>query len=100
MEYPSEKKNDGNFASCATRNDAVSRHFFSGWILPSTNKKINSFLKLVGCTCRLVFFRLVDFLFCRLFGAKRRQLSFCRLFVLVSFRGRQNAKQIDDKLGR
>jgi hypothetical protein len=27
------------------RNDAVSRHFFSGWILPSTNKKINSFLK-------------------------------------------------------
>jgi hypothetical protein len=21
-------KNDGNFASCATRNDAVSRHFF------------------------------------------------------------------------
>jgi hypothetical protein len=23
------EKNDGNFASCAIRNDAVSRHFFS-----------------------------------------------------------------------
>jgi hypothetical protein len=29
----------------ATRNDAVSRHFFFGCMLPSTNKKINSFLK-------------------------------------------------------
>jgi hypothetical protein len=39
------KTNDENFASCATRNDAVSRHFFFWWILQSTNKKINSFLK-------------------------------------------------------
>jgi hypothetical protein len=39
------RKNDGNFASCATRNDAVCfRHFSSGDTL-SPNKKINSFLK-------------------------------------------------------
>jgi hypothetical protein len=38
------QKNDGNFASCATRNDAVSRHFFpDGYFHPQT-KKINSFL--------------------------------------------------------
>jgi hypothetical protein len=30
MELSPEKKNDGNFASRATRNDAVSRHFFLG----------------------------------------------------------------------
>jgi hypothetical protein len=38
------KKSDGNFASCATRNDAVSRHFFflGGGDTPSPNKKINS----------------------------------------------------------
>jgi hypothetical protein len=33
-----EKKNDGNFASCATRNDAVFRHFLGG-DTPSPNKK-------------------------------------------------------------
>jgi hypothetical protein len=39
------KKNDGNFTSCATRNDAVSRHFFSdGYFNPQT-KKINSMKK-------------------------------------------------------
>ena len=38
-----KKKNDGNFASCATRSDAVSVIFFSG-DTPSPNKKINSFL--------------------------------------------------------
>jgi hypothetical protein len=45
MEYPSEKKNDGNLASCAKSNDAVSRHFFSdGYFHPQT-KKLNLFLK-------------------------------------------------------
>jgi hypothetical protein len=38
MELSPKKKNDRNFASCATRNDAVSRHF-----LRNTNK--NPFLK-------------------------------------------------------
>jgi hypothetical protein len=38
------KKNDGNVASYATRNDVVFRHFFSG-DTPSPNTKINSFLK-------------------------------------------------------
>jgi hypothetical protein len=38
------KKNDGNLASCAMRNDAVFRHFFR--IDTSIHKqKINSFLK-------------------------------------------------------
>jgi hypothetical protein len=40
---PEEKKNEGNFASCAMRNDAVFCHFFSGDTL-SPNKRINSFL--------------------------------------------------------
>jgi hypothetical protein len=40
---PPPKKKDGNFASCATRDDAVFRHFFSSDI-PSLNKKINLFL--------------------------------------------------------
>jgi hypothetical protein len=41
-----KKKNDGNFASpvCATRNDAVSCHFFFSGDTPSPIKKINSFL--------------------------------------------------------
>jgi hypothetical protein len=34
MEYPS-KQMGGNYA---TLNDAVSRHFFPGWIIPFTNK--------------------------------------------------------------
>jgi hypothetical protein len=33
----SPEKNDGKFASCATRNDAVSCHFFPG-DTPSSNK--------------------------------------------------------------
>jgi hypothetical protein len=33
------KKNDGNIASCATRNDAVFRHFFFSGDNPSPNKK-------------------------------------------------------------
>jgi hypothetical protein len=37
------KKNDGNFASCATCNDAVLHHFL-GDDTPSPNKTINSFL--------------------------------------------------------
>jgi hypothetical protein len=41
MELSPEKKNDGNFASCATRNDAVSVIFSSG-DTPSPSKKINS----------------------------------------------------------
>jgi hypothetical protein len=43
MELSPRKKNDGNFASCATYNNAVFRHFF-GVDIPSPNKKINSFL--------------------------------------------------------
>jgi hypothetical protein len=38
-----KKKNDGNLASCAMMQFPVI--FFFGWILPSTNKKIKSFLK-------------------------------------------------------
>jgi hypothetical protein len=45
MELSPEKKNDGNFASCATRNDAVSCHFFFWMILHHQKKKINSFFK-------------------------------------------------------
>jgi hypothetical protein len=37
MELSPEKKNDGNFAPCATRNDAVFRHFFLG-DTPSPNQ--------------------------------------------------------------
>jgi hypothetical protein len=36
------KKNDGNFASCATRNDAVSRHFFL--MDTSIHKQKNKFI--------------------------------------------------------
>jgi hypothetical protein len=41
------KKNDGHFASCATHNDAVFRHFFRVILHHQTKKKIiiNSFLK-------------------------------------------------------
>jgi hypothetical protein len=42
MEYPSEKKNDGNLASYATRNDAVSRHFFR--MYTSIHKQKNKFI--------------------------------------------------------
>jgi uncharacterized membrane protein YhiD involved in acid resistance len=39
MEYPPEKKSDGNFAPRATHNDAVSIHsFFFWWILPLVKK--------------------------------------------------------------
>jgi hypothetical protein len=50
MELSPEKKNDGNFASCAPRNDAVSVIFFSG-DTPLPNKKINSFLKGLHVAC-------------------------------------------------
>jgi hypothetical protein len=43
MELSPKKKNDENFASCATRNDAVSV-IFSG-DTKSPNKKIYSFFK-------------------------------------------------------
>jgi hypothetical protein len=33
-----EKENDGNFAPCAPRNDAVSRHFFRVIIHHQTNR--------------------------------------------------------------
>jgi hypothetical protein len=39
-----QKKYEGNFASCPARKDAVSPSFFSG-DTPSPNKKINSFLE-------------------------------------------------------
>jgi hypothetical protein len=41
MEYPSEKY-DGNFASCTTRNDEVSRHFFR--MDTSIHKQKNKFI--------------------------------------------------------
>jgi hypothetical protein len=43
------KKNDGNLASCATRNAAVSRHFFwDGYFHPQTKKLIHSLKKKVN----------------------------------------------------
>jgi hypothetical protein len=49
IERSPEKKNKGNFASCATRNDAVSRPFFGVILRQPKNKnkereKVNSFL--------------------------------------------------------
>jgi hypothetical protein len=55
MKYPSEK-NDGNFASCATRNDAVSRHFFL-MVLQSTNK---NFLHMISFHLRQTTNKHVD----------------------------------------
>jgi hypothetical protein len=62
------KKNDRNFASCATRNDAVFCHFLSG-DTPSSNKKINLFLKYLGVY--FTTFGHIFFTLCSIFNVEK-----------------------------